>query len=67
MSFLFLQNQVALFNIVFRFDEISGALIIIIIIPTNKLSINTFLYGAFTKLNAPYNDLQTENKIKIPI
>ena len=29
--------------------------------------INTFLYGAFTKLNAPYNDLQTENKITIPI
>ena len=29
--------------------------------------VNTFLYGAFTKLNAPYNDLQTEDKIKIPI
>ena len=30
--------------------------------------INTFLYGAFTKLNAPYNDLQTvEDRIKIPI
>ena len=36
-------------------------IIIIIII------INTFLYGAFTKLNAPYNDWQTEDKIKIPI
>ena len=33
-------------------------LIIIIIIIT---IINTFLYGAFKKLNAPYNDLQTEN------
>ena len=29
--------------------------------------INTFLYGAFTKLNTPYNDLQSENKITIPI
>ena len=29
--------------------------------------INSFLYCAFTKLNAPYNDLQTEGKIKIPI
>ena len=37
--------------------------------------INTFLYCAFTKLNAPYNDLHTEGKIpkslipkvKIPI
>ena len=28
---------------------------------------STFLYGTFTKLNAPYNDLQTEDKIKIPI
>ena len=35
-------------------------LLIIIII------INTFLYGAFTKLNAPYNDLQTAED-KIPI
>ena len=38
-------------------------LIIIIII----IIINVFLHGAFTKLNAPYNDLQTENKITIPI
>ena len=38
--------------------------IIIIII----IIINTFLYGAFTKLIAPYNDLQTaEDKIIIPI
>ena len=29
--------------------------------------INTFLYGAFTKLNVPCNDLQTEDKIKIPV
>ena len=29
--------------------------------------INTFLYGAFTKLNGPYNDLQTENNITMPI
>ena len=29
--------------------------------------INTFLYGAFTKLNMPCNDLQTEDKIKIPV
>ena len=28
--------------------------------------INTFLYGAFTKFNAPYNDLQTAED-KIPI
>ena len=28
---------------------------------------NYILYGTFTKLNAPYNDLQTEDKIKIPI
>ena len=28
---------------------------------------NYILYGAFTKLNVPYNDLQTEDKIKIPI
>ena len=37
-------------------------IIIIIII----IIINTFLYGAFTKLNAPYNDLQTAED-KIPI
>ena len=36
-------------------------IIIIIII------VNTFLYGAFTKLNAPYNYLQTEDKITIPM
>ena len=42
----------------------SDIVIIIIII---IITINTFLYGAFTKLNAPYNDLQTENKITIPI
>ena len=42
--------------------RVFGIIIIIIIIITN-----TFLYGAFTKLNAPYNDLQTEDKIKIPI
>ena len=41
--------------------RVFGIIIIIIIIT------NTFLYGAFTKLNAPYNDLQTEDKIKIPI
>ena len=35
-------------------------MIIIIII------INTFLYGAFTKLNAPYNDVQTEDKSQNP-
>ena len=30
--------------------------------------INTFLHGAFTKLNGPYYDLQTaEDKIKILI
>ena len=42
-------------------------MIIIIIIIIVIMIINTFLYGAFTKLNAPYNDLQTEDKIKIPI
>ena len=40
---------------------------IIVIITIIIIIINTFLYGAFTKLNAPYNDLQTEDKIKIPI
>ena len=44
--------------------RVFGIIIIIIIIITIT---NTFLYGAFTKLNAPYNDLQTEDKIKIPI
>ena len=29
--------------------------------------INTFLYGAFTKLNAPYNDFPKENIKTIPI
>ena len=29
--------------------------------------VNTFLYGAFTKLNVPCNDLQTGDKIEIPI
>ena len=43
--------------------RVFGIIIIIIIITIT----NTFLYGAFTKLNAPYNDLQTEDKIKIPI
>ena len=43
--------------------RVFGIIIIIIII----IITNTFLYGAFTKLNAPYNDLQTEDKIKIPI
>ena len=38
-------------------------IIIIIII----IIINTFLYGAFTKLNAPYNYLQAEDKITIPM
>ena len=33
----------------------------------NNNDINTFLYGAFTKLNAPYSYLQKENKITIPI
>ena len=42
-------------------------IIIIIIIIIVIMIINTFLYGAFTKLNAPYNDLQTENKITIHI
>ena len=42
--------------------RVFGIIIIIIIIITN-----TFLYGAVTKLNAPYNDLQTGDKIKIPI
>ena len=37
------------------------------LIQYNNNKINTFLYGAFTKLNVPYNDLQTEDKIKIPI
>ena len=41
-------------------------MIMIIIIIKIIIIINTFLYGAFTKLNAPYNDLQTENKITIP-
>ena len=36
-------------------------IIIIIIIIIIITIINTFLYGAFKKLNAPYNDLQTEN------
>ena len=45
--------------------RVFGIIIIIIIIIT--IITNTFLYGAFTKLNAPYNDLQTEDKIKIPI
>ena len=44
--------------------RVFGIIIIIIII---IIITNTFLYGAFTKLNAPYNDLQTEDKIKIPI
>ena len=43
--------------------RVFGIIIKIIII----IITNTFLYGAFTKLNAPYNDLQTEDKIKIPI
>ena len=42
-------------------------IVIITIIIIIIIIINTFLYGAFTKLNAPYNDLQTEDKIKIPI
>ena len=43
-------------------------MIIIIIIIKIIIIINTFLYGAFTKLIAPYNDLQTaEDKIIIPI
>ena len=43
-------------------------IIIIIIIKIIIIIINTFLYGAFTKLIAPYNDLQTaEDKIIIPI
>ena len=43
-------------------------IIIIIIIIKIIIIINTFLYGAFTKLIAPYNDLQTaEDKIIIPI
>ena len=43
-------------------------MIIIIIIKIIIIIINTFLYGAFTKLIAPYNDLQTaEDKIIIPI
>ena len=43
-------------------------IIIIIIIIKIVIIINTFLYGAFTKLIAPYNDLQTaEDKIIIPI
>ena len=29
--------------------------------------INIFLYGAFTKFNMPYNDLETEYKITIPM
>ena len=37
------------------------ALMLIIIIIIIITIINTFLYGAFKKLNAPYNDLQTEN------
>ena len=40
-----------------RFME--GVIITIIIIK--------FSYGAFAKLNVPYNDLQTEDKTKIPI
>ena len=40
---------------------------IIIMIIIIVIIVNTFLYDAFTKLNAPYNDLQTEDKIKIPI
>ena len=31
-----------------------------IIIIMTIIIINTFLYGAFTKLNAPYNDLQID-------
>ena len=46
--------------------RVFGIIIIIIIIIITIIT-NTFLYGAFTKLNAPYNDLQTEDKIKIPI
>ena len=46
--------------------RVFGIIIIIIIIIIITIT-NTFLYGAFTKLNAPYNDLQTEDKIKIPI
>ena len=43
-------------------------IIIIIKIIIIIIIINTFLYGAFTKLIAPYNDLQTaEDKIIIPI
>ena len=43
-------------------------MIIIIIIKIIIIKINTFLYGAFTKLIAPYNDLQTaEDKIIILI
>ena len=43
-------------------------MIIIIIITIIIIIINTFLYGAFTKLNALYNFLQTaEDKIKILI
>ena len=43
-------------------------MIIIIIIKIIIIIINTFLYGAFTKLIAPYNDLQTaEDKIIILI
>ena len=42
-------------------------IIIVIIILIIIIIINTFLCGAFTKFNAPYNDLQTEDKIKIPI
>ena len=47
--------------------RVFGIIIIIIITIIIIIITNTFLYGAFTKLNAPYNDLQTEDKIKIPI
>ena len=43
-------------------------IMIIIIIKIIIIIINTFLYGAFTKLIAPYNDLQTaDDKIIILI
>ena len=40
---------------------------VLLIIITITVIINTFLYGAFTKLRAPYNDLQAEDKVIIPI
>ena len=65
------ENKTIKYNIIIIIMIMIMIIIIIIIIIIKIITIiiiNTFLYGAFTKLIAPYNDLQTaEDKIIIPI